>query len=63
MQSSINESNMLDCQTEVLQTLNKLVAYELTDMLIKYPFLKNSWDAFVVNYNICLSEKELSNDY
>lgn len=51
----VDELSLFDQQNELHRELNKINAYQLYIMLEQYPALRNSWDAFITDYKLCLS--------
>lgn len=49
----------LDQQAAVLLELMNIRPYDLARMIEKYPALQKSWESFIINYHICLTDKEL----
>jgi len=39
------------------KTFNKVSWWRLKDMVKKYPTLQKSWEAFIIDYNVCLSNE------
>jgi hypothetical protein len=46
---------LFDKQNALCQELNEINAYRLYWMLEKCPTLRNSWNAFVIDYKLCSS--------
>ena len=53
--TSEDQSTLFDQQNKLYRELNKINAYQLYVMLEQYPALRNSWDAFITDYKLCLS--------
>ena len=47
----------IDDQQIIYKTINKISPWRLAEMLRKYPALTKSWEAFIIDYNICLSNE------
>lgn len=43
------------------KTFDAVSWYRLKDMVEKYPALQKSWEAFIIDYNVCLAN-EWSNE-
>jgi hypothetical protein len=39
------------------KTFNQVSWYRLKDMVKKYPTLQKSWEAFIIDYNVCLANE------
>jgi len=44
------------------KTFNHVSWYRLTDMVKKYPTLQKSWEAFIIDYNVCLANEIRDDD-
>jgi hypothetical protein len=40
------------------KTFNKVSWWQLKDMIKKYPALQKSWEAFIIDYNVCLANEQ-----
>jgi hypothetical protein len=39
------------------KTFHQVSHYRLKEMCAKYPALRKSWEAFIIDYNVCLSNE------
>ena len=39
------------------KTFRQVSHYRLKEMCTKYPALRKSWEAFIIDYNVCLSNE------
>lgn len=50
---------MNDTEWEVVRELSHISAYELVEMIDKFPAIKISWENFLVNYKLCKQEIQI----
>jgi hypothetical protein len=44
-------------QQKIVRRLNEISAWRLQEMIVNYPTLKKSWESFLIDYHICLSNE------
>jgi|LauGreDrversion4_2_1035121.scaffolds.fasta_scaffold1572090_2 hypothetical protein len=47
----------LDRQQDIAKRLNEISTWRLSEMIKKYPALAKSWEYFLIDYHICLSNE------
>jgi hypothetical protein len=54
---SIDDIFTQEDQQKIVRRLNEISAWRLQEMISKYPTLKKSWESFLIDYHICLSNE------
>ena len=54
---SIDDIFTQEDQQKIVRRLNEISAWRLQEMIVKYPTLKKSWESFLIDYHICLSNE------
>jgi len=54
---SIDDIFTQEDQQKIVRRLNEISAWKLQEMISKYPTLKKSWESFLIDYHICLSNE------
>ena len=54
---TIHDIFSIENQNNILQRLREIDAWRLNAMVQKYPTLKKSWEIFLIDYHICLSNE------
>jgi len=54
---SIDDIFTQEDQQKIVRRLNEISAWKLQEMIVKYPTLKKSWESFLIDYHICLSNE------
>jgi hypothetical protein len=54
---SIDDLFTQEDQQKIVRRLNEISAWKLQEMIVKYPTLKKSWESFLIDYHICLSNE------
>lgn len=58
----IDDIFSIDDQNNTVRRLNEISPWRLPEMLKKYPTLKKSWEIFLIDYHICLSNEPEDQD-
>lgn len=57
-----NGSRAIDFYTVGYKTFEQISWWRLKEMLERWPSMRKSWEAFIIDYNVCLSTLKAEED-